>query len=427
MMDLNTIAHDARELARQEGLLTGPDQPLEDQEQAILKVSAMIGQRALQQELDSHKRRGYQGSSRVCGCGCDQKFVTYRSRRIVSRLGSVTLTRAYYHCRHCHQGFFPSDQEAGLGRHGVSVPLARAIVELTEAMAYRPSVKKLKVLLGIEISASTCLRVTDRVGSAADKSEQEGARKVKQNRHAVESKQTGRLYVLADGAMVHQVDGWHEAKALQCRWQAPDGSWHGHHLVRLEPAESFAAFAHASMHGCGLENARESVLVGDGGPWIWNHLGPIADEATQILDWYHAKEHLWSLARALYGEGTLRCQSYARELEGLLWESEHQELSGKLKADGKKVRAKGKREAFQGLIGYLASNACRMDYKRYRAMGLEIGSGAIEGDCKNLIHARMKRGSPRWSKAGCQHMLSLRSCYANDLRESLWTHKPLAA
>ncbi len=90
-------------------------------------------------------------------------------------------------------------------------------------------------------------------------------------------------------------------------------------------------------------------------------------------------------------------------------------------------RARGKRDSIEELTGYLERHRSRMDYKRYRERGLDIGSGAIEGDCKNLIHARMKRGSPRWSDQGCQSMLSLRCCYANGEQKILWSRKPLLA
>jgi hypothetical protein len=73
-----------------------------------------------------------------------------------------------------------------------------------------------------------------------------------------------------------------------------------------------------SMHVRGLDNARESVLRGDGIPWIWNHRPPLADEAIQILDWYHAKEHLSALAKVLEKEGTEACMKLLQELETLL-------------------------------------------------------------------------------------------------------------
>src|SRR6185503_8098269 len=98
---------------------------------------------------------------------------------------------------------------------------------------------------------------------------------------------------------------------------------------------------------------RQSVLLGDGIPWIWNHLGPLADEAIQILDWYHAKEHLWGLAKALEGEGTLACHELLKELEALLWDSRLEELVALLENRRKHLRSVPKRAAVDELLGYL--------------------------------------------------------------------------
>jgi hypothetical protein len=425
-MDLSKPAQDVRALALQEGLLFD-GQSLEDQERAIGRLTKELGRVALQQQLDSDPKRSYEGSSRVCSCGQDQKFVRHAQRTLKTLLGPVVYTRAYYRCPCCKKSCFPEDQKQGLGTHNISVPLAKAVVCLAEAVPYRLATDKLKELLDVEVSASTVNRLTDHVAKTASDQEQELAEAVKVDRHGVEARVTGRLYNLADGVMVHQTDGWHEAKCLQCRWQDHQGQWQAVRLCRLEKVEAFADLAHGCMHACGLENCRESVLIGDGGVWIWNHLGAIADEAIQVLDWYHAAEHVWALGKSLYGEGSGLCREIAKELCGLLWESKHQALLEKLEGVRKRLRSKAKRDAIVALEGYIKSNQSRMDYKKYREMGLVIGSGAVESDCKNLVHARLKRGSPRWSPEGCQHMLSLRSCFANGQQERLWAAKPLRA
>jgi hypothetical protein len=307
------------------------------------------------------------------------------------------------------------------------VALAQAAVGLAEAMPFRQAAEKLQALLGRKLSANTVNRLSQQAGSLANAMEQQAALQVQTDRHAMASLEAGRLYSYADGAMVHRLDGWHEVKALQCRWQDAQGRWQARHICRNEQAEPFTDFAWACMHVCGLENARQSVLLGDGIPWIWNHLAPIADQAVQIVDWYHAKEHLWKLAKVLHGEGTAACQAWGEELETFLWNADHQALTDKLKSAHARLRSPAKRAAIDELLGYLDRHRSRMNYRQYREQGLMIGSGPIEGDCKNLIHARMKRGSPRWSDKGCQCMLSLRCAYANHEQNLLWNRKPLLA
>lgn len=423
-MYVSKLAQDVLAVAGEQGFSTCD---LGAMEQKVRDILGQAGQAALQQWADENKKRGYEGSSRGCGCGGRQKFVGHRPRTLETLFGEVTLWRAYYHCARCGQGCVPFDEAQGLGKRQVSVALAQVAVELTDTLPFRQAQEKLSVLLGRHLSANTLNRITREVGSMADTMEREAAGQVKADRSLLPATVVGRLYILADGAMVHRTDGWHETKALQCRWQDAQGNWRARRLCRHEKVPEFAALAWACMHVCGLDNARQTVLLGDGIPWIWNHLGPIADEAVEIVDFYHAKEHLYGLAKTLHGEGSAAYQALAEELETLLWDSRQEALVERLGQERARVRSGGKRLAIDELLGYLERHRSRMDYKKYRDMGLDIGSGPIEGDCKNLIHARLKRGSPRWTYKGSQSMLSLRCCHANDERHLLWNRKPLRA
>jgi hypothetical protein len=424
MTDINKVVEEVLALAREQAVFTDD---LAASEEKLLELMRQLGQAVQQLHMNQQSGLGYDTSSRPCTCGDEQKFVGHRAKTFQTLFGSLELQRAYYHCRHCHRGCTPYDQAQGLGSRGVSVPLAKRVVELTQDVPFGKSQRKLKSLLGCVLSENTLRRITQEVGQKADQLEQQAADQMRQDRQALPQLEQGRLYVEADGAMVHFTDGWHEVKNLVCRWQDAREQWRQRVLCRREKVEAFTAMAWATAHGCGLENARQSVLLGDGIAWIWNHLGSIADEAVQILDWYHASEHLWATGKALHGEGTDACRQFSKSLETLLWESRTDELFQSLDQLCKPLRSRAKREAVKSLRDYLYSHRGRIDYQAYRDQGLYIGSGAVEGMAKNHVHARMKIGSPRWSQQGCQSMLSLRSAYANDQQETLWNHKPLLA
>jgi hypothetical protein len=423
-MDFNKIVQDVLELGREEGIFTDD---LAASEEKLMELARRLGQAVQQQHVNELSGLGYEKSGRPCICRQEQKFVGYRPRTLQTLFGSLKLKRAYYHCAHCHTGCVPYDQAQGLGSHGLSVPLAKRVVELTQDIPFGKSQRKLESLLGCRLSENTLRRITQDVGQAADNMEQKAATLVGQDRQAQPQLQQGRLYLEADGVMVHFTNGWHEVKNLVCRWQDAKEQWQQRVLCRREKVEAFTAMAWATAHACGLENARQSVLLGDGIAWIWNHLGPMADLAVQILDWYHAIEHLWVTGKTLHGEGTEACKTLSESLTTLLWESKTDELLAALDQLHKQVRSKAKRESVKGLMNYLQSHRSRINYQSYRDQGLVIGSGAVEGMAKNHVHARMKIGSPRWSNQGCQSMLSLRSAYANGQQETLWNHKPLLA
>jgi len=423
-MDFNSVVEKVLAFGQDQGIFTDD---LAATEEKLVEFMRRLGEAVQQQHMSRQVGLGYKKSSQACRCGQEQKFMGYRPKTLQTLFGLLELRRAYYHCAHCHTGCVPYDQAQGLGPRGVSVPLAQRVVELTQDIPFGKSQRKLEALIGCRLSENTLRRITQDVGQAADHLERQAAAQVQEDRQALPQLPQGRLYVEADGAMVHFTNGWHEVKNLVCRWQDAREQWQQRVLCRKEKVEAFTVMAWATAHACGLENARQSVLLGDGIAWIWNHLGPIADEAVQILDWYHATEHLWATGKILHGEGTEACEKLCKSLEMLLWESQTDALFEALDQLYKPLRSKAKRESVRSLKAYLQSHRGRINYKAYRDQGLYIGSGAVEGMAKNHVHARMKIGSPRWSQQGGQSMLSLRSAYANNQQESLWNHQPLLA
>jgi hypothetical protein len=76
---------------------------------------------------------------------------------------------------------------------------------------------------------------------------------------------------------------------------------------------------------------------------------------------------------------------------------------------------------------YCADNAARMDYLRFVAQQLPIGSGAVESRCKSLIEARLKHAGMRWTPAGAQAVATLRTLSLSHAGEAFWAGHPLRA
>jgi hypothetical protein len=126
------------------------------------------------------------------------------------------------------------------------------------------------------------------------------------------------LYVAVDGVRVRETDGFHEAKTAVVYWEDAEGKHHARYTVRFETAAVFGAFVWSLACRCGLHAAREVVLLGDGARWIWDHITPLLEGATCIVDWYHAMEHMWDCGRKLHGEGTEATVAWVEALESLL-------------------------------------------------------------------------------------------------------------
>ena len=141
--------------------------------------------------------------------------------------------------------------------------------------------------------------------------------------------------------------------------------------------------------------------------WIWQEIAPLfGSERTEIVDWYHATEHVWTVAKALHGEDTPVTTRWAEQAKDLLWTQGPEPLLARLQAltaptpEAVKVLATER--------GYFAANAARMRYSIFRQQGLPIGSGAVEATAKHLVQLRMKRPGMRWSDLGARAILDLR-------------------
>jgi len=133
------------------------------------------------------------------------------------------------------------------------------------------------------------------------------------------------------------------------------------------------------------------VVLGDGAPWIWN----LADEqfpgAIQIVDLFHAKQHLSDVAKAIYGPGGALARPWAKQ--------RHDELDeGQLDAvlQALRVHAEAHDEA-RKCLDYVTRNQRRIRYPEFRAQGLCVSSGVVEAGCKVVIGTRLKRAGMRWT------------------------------
>ncbi len=152
----------------------------------------------------------------------------------------------------------------------------------------------------------------------------------------------------------------------------------------------------------------------------WNLAAEHFPGATQSVDWYHASERIWELGRAHYGEGTAKAAAWAERQLARLAKGEVRALVRawrRLACRGAAVAVRDEQ------VGYFTNQTGRMAYDRYRARGLDIGSGMVESACKLVIGAREKGPGMRWSVPGAQAVANVRVLLLNDQ----WAAYDLAA
>lgn len=432
-MDVSEVAREVLALMQAEGMALSDD--LTQLEQSVRQKVLEIGARAVELHLAS-RPLGYEGSSRPCDnphCKHDQKFVGHRPRTLATLLGQVTFRRAYYHCKHCGCSCCPYDRSAGLGGGQESVGLAKAAALVCTLEPFVPAAQVLAELTGQRLGDRTIHRITRKAGRVASEQERQLALNMASGSAVPRLLEAAprRLYVAVDGVMVHR-DQWNEAKCVTCYWDEPDGKGgvtrQARYAVRFESAEQFKAFVGSLACRCGLESAKQVVLIGDGAAWIWEHVGGVlGGTSVCVTDWYHVMEHVWSAANALHGQGTPQAAQWAKSHETLLWEGKYQQVLQSLEEQRKQTRSPPRHRALKELETYLSNQGPRLAYDRFRAEGYDIGSGRVESACKHVVAARMKRSGMVWTDDGAQEMLSLRTAYLNGWWDQVWAEKPLAA
>jgi hypothetical protein len=410
------------------------DTPLADQEQAVLTAvrAALPGLlTAVIQASTSALDPGVAHVRQRCPhCDRRMRVQSWRSRRLQTVCGPITVPRPWYACQPCGHGFSPVDRTLQLAaRTRLSAGFRAWVVRLGASTTFRDAVAVLADLTGLTIAAETVRQQSEACGAAVEDHQQGAIAQVLATQTAAEpvTPAPGTLVVEADGVMVRYRDGWHEVKVGVVGGTAPDGALTAaSYVAAREAAERFGPrlLTEAARRGAldiidwigplagrSLAVLRPVHVVGDGAPWIWNLAEDHFGDRTEVVDFYHASQHLWSVARALSGEGTPEAAAWATAQVDALYGHGGAPVRAALAAAQAPTPAAA--EVLRQERGYFATNAGRMDYPTIRDQGLPIGSGAVESSAKHVVQHRMKRPGQRWSEHGGRAMLALRACVAS--------------
>ena len=235
-----------------------------------------------------------------------------------------------------------------------------------------------------------------------------------------------------DGTMIHiREEGWKELKAgcvfdIASRRQMDP---HTQEEVELGSAVNNSYVAHLGgpeLFGRQLwaearqrfwMQAEDSLAIGDGAQWIWNQVGEHFYASHQLVDWYHATEHLATAAKILHGEGTPAASRWYRRWETRLYQGHVDQLVRALKRQVKQQLPKA--DALRREAVYFHKNRKRMNYLEMRSEGYPIGSGMVESAAKQY-KARFCGPGMRWSRTGAQRLLPIRTAIMSRRFDKMW-------
>jgi hypothetical protein len=368
---------------------------------------------------------------------------------LLTALGKVKFERAYYVCPQCRQGHIPRDRELDVEGTECSPGVRRMMAVVGSESSFEQGREQLDLLAGLHVTAKAVERHAQAIGAAVEAREQEAIRRSKQlELPAVCGPAVPILYIEMDGTGVPVVKAETHDRAGKIAGQPahtrevklgcvftqtatdkegrpvrdPDSTTY---VAAIESAEEFGLRLYTEAWRRGWSRAPQKVVIGDGAVWIWRLADQHFPGAIQIVDLYHARQHLFELGGKLFPQDDkARKRWLARCLDRL--------ERGRIDALVKIVRdvhpAHAELAQFvRNQADYFPRNAARMRYPDFRAQGLFVGSGVVEAACKTVIAARLKRSGMFWTVAEANAIIALRCSRLSGRFNDSWESRPRAA
>jgi len=184
----------------------------------------------------------------------------------------------------------------------------------------------------------------------------------------------------------------------------------------IESCEEFGRRLYAEAWQRGWARAEKKVVLGDGADWIWNQASLHFPEAIQILDLYHAREHMWSLGAKLYPNDSPAQKRWVMVRKVKLYQGKIERLVASLRSQ---AAAHPLAEDIRTEANYFEAHKERIRYPKFRKQGLFVGSGVIEAGCKTVL-GRLKRSGMFWTVRGANAIIALRCCQLSGKFEEYW-------
>jgi hypothetical protein len=383
-----------------------------------------------------------------CPCGHKARYREMRPRHVLTAVGGIEFQRPWYLCPQCHNGRFPADAALDIDKTDFSPGVRRMLALVGSEAPFDHGRRQIELLAGLEVTAKSVERTAESIGNDIALREQKAVNQASQlDLPIIVGEPIPILYVQMDGTGVPVVRKETEGRVgkaegqpahtrevkfgcvfTQTRWDdegyAIRDPGSTTYTGAIETASEFGNRIYLEAWNRGWSRAEKKVVIGDGAEWIWNNAAQHFPGAVQIVDLFHARQHLWNVARLIH-PGDMRRQKQ--------WILRHQP-----KLDGGKVGQLVKflraidastpvvSEVIRIEAAYFERNAGRMCYPAFRRQHLFVGSGVIEAGCKMVIGARLKQSGMFWTVHGANAIIALRCCHLNNRMETYWESRRAA-
>ena len=380
-----------------------------------------IGRQAAADVLRRRWERADPGAVGLCGtCAGELHDMGIRPKLFRTLCGPVQIQRRVGYCKHCHETTAELDKRLGADETGITPGLRRIICRVALELAYEPTKSLLRDTLGMTPCSSREIeRIANYHGVQMDKPESVSVPVVRQS--------VRKVYCLAiDGTMIpglpdphtHRLE-WHEVKLATVFY--PRDIERPFYVASLEVSEIFGLRLWKELQSRGMDDRWLLQILGDGATWIWNLAQTHFPGVPQLLDFYHAAEHLHKTAAALWSEGT--ADSWWHRRLDQLRAGDLGNSFAALKLSAKRHHTTDPDLSPERLLSYFEDNRQRLGYVEALRRNLPIGSGTVESAGRHIVQQRLKQSGMRWSLQGAQAILNLRTRHRSGQFEQYWENK----
>lgn len=405
--------------------------------QRVLSLAGSLVERWLNRDTSD-----YAGPHLPCACHAEARHAGRRRKRFRSVLGDLELERAYYHCEYCGRGFCPRDRQLGLENTSVSPAVTRMIASVAALVSFQESSELLDELAGVCVDAKQVERTAEALGAEIGEDERNHLEPCD---HPDLPKT---LYLGMDGTGIpmrgselkgragKQPDGSAKTREVKlCTvWSAEGRDSNGTPVrdggsVTYSAAIESAATSDPTQRAeftervlrettrRGFCQAERRAVLGDGAPWIWNIVHELFPGSIEIVDRFHAKQHLSDLGKALYGAAGSRAEQWAKRRHAELDDGRFDAL---LRAISRQIPVC---EPARQCLHYFRTNRHRMRYPEFHDQGLCTSTGVVEAGCKVAIGTRLKRAGMHWTLCGSNAIIALRCCRLSGRFQDFWERR----
>ncbi|MCJ7483126.1 MAG: ISKra4 family transposase, partial [Thermodesulfovibrionales bacterium] len=324
------------------------------------------------------------------------------------------------------RAFSPLDEELELLPGKLTPHAHECLIRFGTIMPFAKAAKELEFVLKVGVSEPTARRYVEAAGKAYEEYQTVEVERLEQTCPPAK-KNLQKMFLSVDGAMVPLVGGeWAEVKTLTIgEIQKPvleRGEWVVHsknhsYFSRMTESSLFRRLALVETHARGIEKAKIVAAVTDGAEWEQGFLDFHCPQAVRILDFPHAAGRVSQIGQAVWGEESEQTKKW---LADQLHQLKHDGPSALFSEVMELRNQKPALEVLQKNQAYLEKRSDHMQYPRYQAQHLPIGSGAMENGNKVVVEAHLKGAGMHWAIPHVNPMLTLRNIFCSERWQEGW-------